>query len=582
MTIKLHISPRIIPSISTLYNDVNRIFMEYVDNSIDSADQYWYSQEKLGYERPIEIRVHISGHSYKDGMVTISDNCYGITNFTKVVESIGDSDKKSQRFTNGQFGFGIFSFMAACDSLDVSSKEQGKDALHLALAKSLFNEKRVEDVKIKEPDILKKFPVESGTIMRLSDFDKDHWKTINAKTLKEEIEKHFERILSRNNLSVIVIDENGIESTCEAFDYDKYEGEYWDDHIEHLDLEGGRRYKTCEKITINPPVHIYLKMTKGISLNKPVVFVSKGRRICEVKEVKSFKSQHKNDIWGHPTVTGYIDLGDLLGPTIARNDFKNDKNSKALFQELIAIEDIVSDYVKRANQHTEDRHYQQLEDVLNQALSKLARQDSMKYRTDYLAGKKVGLAGGGFGMGKGDDFGDIVPGDGDEIINPDDTTNPLDDGTGLTDDAGKLPSDSDGGNNPKNEEKQDKNEFAGDPKRRSGFNIRISEGDPQKDEATGKPLRSMYDGDSIIIYKNHPDFQARVSHFRNNETKITERLISYLASEITVHYKDLFYKKQQNGQPEYNKAMFEGMVEFIYSFETMLQDFQGKNLSELS
>jgi hypothetical protein len=582
MAIKLHISPRIIPSISTLYNDVNRIFMEYVDNSIDSADQYWYSQEKLGYERPIEIRVHISGHSYKDGMVTISDNCYGITNFTKVVESIGDSDKKSQRFTNGQFGFGIFSFMAACDSLDVSSKEKEKEALHLALCKSLFDEKRVEDVKINEPDTLKKFPVESGTIMRLSDFDKDHWKTISAKILKEEIEKHFERILSRKNLSVIVIDENGSENVCEAFDYNKFDGEVYEDYIEHLDLEGGRRFKTLETITIKPPVHIYLKMTKGLSLNKPTVFVSKGRRICEVKEVKSFKSQHRNDIWGHPIVTGFIDLGDLLGPTIARNDFKSDKNSKALFQELIAIEEAVSEFVRRANQHTEDRHYQQLEDVLNQALSKLARQYSMKYRTDYLTGKKVGLAGGGLGMGAGDDFGDIVPGDGDEIINPDDTKEPVDDGTGLTDDSGKLPSDNVGGENPKNEEKPNDNEFAGDPKKRSGFNIRITEGEPQKDETTGKLLRSMYDGDSIIIYKNHPDFQARVSHSRGGETKITERLISYLSSEITVHYKDLFYKKQQNGQPEYNKAMFEGMVEFIYSFENMLQDFQGKNLSELS
>jgi hypothetical protein len=222
-----------------------------------------------------------------------------------------------------------------------------------------------------------------------------------------------------------------------------------------------------------------------------------------------------------------------------------------------------------------------LEDVLNKALSKLARMDAMSYRTEYLSGGDTGLAGGAYGMSTGDEFGDKARGDGDEIENPSDDINNIDDNSGLSNDAGKLPSDKDGGENPKNKEKKDESEFAGEPRKKSGFNVKISEEPPQVNGTSGKAYRSMWDGSYIIIYKNHPDFQSRVSHSHQGETKITERLISYLASEVTVHYKDLFFNKMQNGQPEYNKDMFESFVDFIYQFEKMLQDFKGKNLSEL-
>ena len=54
MSINLNISPRIIPSIATLYNDTNRIFMEYIDNSIDSAEEF-YQEENNSYSKEINI-----------------------------------------------------------------------------------------------------------------------------------------------------------------------------------------------------------------------------------------------------------------------------------------------------------------------------------------------------------------------------------------------------------------------------------------------------------------------------------------------------------------------------------------------
>ena len=60
MGIQVNISPRIIPSIASLYNDVNRIFLEYIDNSLDSAEQF-YDQENNRYRKPINIEVKING-----------------------------------------------------------------------------------------------------------------------------------------------------------------------------------------------------------------------------------------------------------------------------------------------------------------------------------------------------------------------------------------------------------------------------------------------------------------------------------------------------------------------------------------
>ena len=84
----------------------------------------------------------------------------------------------------------------------------------------------------------------------------------------------------------------------------------------------------------------------------------------------------------------------------------------------------------------------------------------------------------------------------------------------------------------------------------------------------------------IRIFKRHPDFEERVKSKRSGKQKITERLITYLAGEITVHYKDRFHNRK--GQADYNKYMFIDLVAFIYKFEGILNDLVGQNLSDLS
>lgn len=335
MPIPLHISPRLIPSVASLYNDVNRIFMEYIDNSLDSAEKF-YDKEKSGYSKPIEITVKIEGDNYQDGRVIISDNCFGITNFTKVVKSIGNSDKKADFTTNGQFGYGIYSFMASCSKLEITSKLENENALYLPIEKRQFETDRQDDVSFPDPKKVKNFGHESGTITHLSAFDKYSWKEIDIQELQNEIEKHFELLLARENLTIRLIRihnsllDNKKEFVCKPFDYKQHEGEVWEDYVKELYYtKQGRR---PERVKLRPPkpIHIFIKITKGKEINKRPVFISRGRRISAIKDIKSFRSKHKSALWDHPNVTGYIDLSDYLEPTIARNDFKNNPQSSAL------------------------------------------------------------------------------------------------------------------------------------------------------------------------------------------------------------------------------------------------------------
>ena len=166
MSIQLKISPKLIKNIADLYNDTNRIFMEYIDNALDSAEKYYVPNENR-YQKSITITLKIIGSSYKDGTVTIEDNCTGISNITKVVQKIGDSDKSGQFTTNGQFGFGMYSFMAACGELAIYSKFENEVCKHLPIKRKQFDSADIDQVSFPDPMFSKQLK-QSGTKIILS------------------------------------------------------------------------------------------------------------------------------------------------------------------------------------------------------------------------------------------------------------------------------------------------------------------------------------------------------------------------------------------------------------------------------
>lgn len=255
-----------------------------------------------------------------------------------------------------------------------------------------------------------------------------------------------------------------------------------------------------------------------------------------------------------------------------------------MFNTLYEIEPLILEVIKDVNKSSEERHYQELEDKLNQALSKLARIDSMNYRTDYLSGNNINLQKGGTGQDIDNGFGAKDRGEGqgggsDAEIGENEGV-----GKGTGANSGNIPGGDLGGEAALNQEADNPFEdtgFKGGEKKKSGFTIRIDEKEPDIDSTTNKPLRSVLVGGEIRIFKKHPDFQDRVNFSRRGGSKITPRLITYLAGEITVHYKDKFHTKKGT-QPEYSKSHFSDLVGFIYQFEDMLKDLADKNLSDLN
>lgn len=558
MAIQGDIAPRIIQSISSLYSDSNRVLIEFIDNSLDSAEQYFDSKNNT-YIRPIQITLEVIGKSYKDGYVTVSDNCEGITNLKSVVQSFGNSRKRGQAETNGQFGFGMCSFIASCEKLEIVTKTKNNKAEHIDIFKHHFDVDRHENFLFGDIEEVKSFDYETGTKITLSSFDKNSWKELDIDFIKNDIEKHFELLLGRKNLEIKLIN-NTKEYICSPFNYDQYEGGFIDETIEEINSDTGENNK----------IRLFVKITKGTDIKRRPVFIIKGRRINEIHEFKAFKSANKNDIWNHPNVTGYLDLGSYVEPDISRTGFaaKNREKSNKIFEFLVSKEPYILDLIREGNEEAQERHYKQLEDILSKALSKLAKIDSMNFRTDYVSGNDIKLENGGVGIGN-PEFNPISPNNNDKNNNLKDDNN-----------FGSDPSEDVGGDNYLNKESSnpfDDKDPEGSERKKSGFNIRIVDREPNTDSETNKQIKSILLGNTIEIFRKHPDFESRVIHSRGGGLKVSQRLITYLAGEITVHYKDKFYMK--SGQPEYNKKMFEGLVDSIYLFEELLKDAVDKDLS---
>jgi len=172
-------------NVANLYQNSSRIFMEYVDNSLDDAEILFQSGNNA-YPYPIEIDIFIDPEEKK---VTFIDNCQGMTRDTllRIITDVGSSNKKAQPWTNGQFGFGIHSFRACCEKMNVISK-----TMDMRMPLEIKIDRREEEAPDEREVDRSAFPHNSGTKVILKDFDKDWWIDVHKENIKNEIENHFE------------------------------------------------------------------------------------------------------------------------------------------------------------------------------------------------------------------------------------------------------------------------------------------------------------------------------------------------------------------------------------------------------
>jgi hypothetical protein len=575
---KLGLSLRLILSVATIYTEIIRVFLEFIDNALDEAEDF-FDPKTNAYKKPINIEVTFRGRTIDDFEVEIKDNCKGIQEFEKLVKSIGNSQKKDKPQLNGQFGFGMFSFVAVCCKMIIKSSTNGYESKQVEICRDIFEKDNKDemDLSISTQNTslfrlvqrARLLPI--GTSITLREFDRHKYKQINIGALVKEIEKHFETILRRGNLKITVESPDGSISECKPFDYDRYEGDVYYNKLTKLEYISVKR--TAEKSFIdisNNPVTIFLKIVNDKAIDRRPFFVINGRRITEISDVKAFRTNSKSMIWSHPNITGYIDVTGCLEPTIARNEFRDNRHKKALFNSLLNEELKIKSFVEESLKVNLNSKYKKLESILENTLNEVAKELSTAKKKNNKSGKNLDY----IRNDNKDNFQAFTLED--RTFENKIKTEPLftrENQINTEGDSKKrftnvfLPSI----NTSKNEQKE-KNGF--------GFNIRLDcDNEPLKDNG-GNKVRSILNGNEIVIYQKHPEFESRLDNSRDGIPRLSLNLIYYLCSEIMIHFKLLEYLK--NNQPEDTKEILSDFTISMYSFQKRLTGLEGKKLSDFN
>lgn len=562
---ELKVQPNILVSISGFYNDDPiRVFFEYIDNSLDNAQDY-FDESTNSYKKDILITFDINRKAKE---ITITDNCDWINDFNVLLTSIG-LHQSHWKTDHWQFWYWVFSFPAIAKKIKIISKSIKKvswETITITMD-DIVNWNTKED-----PHKVPFF--NNWTEITLSDFmDKKFLKSLSVDTIKNRIEDHLEWILWRKNLRIEVVEHWNDPVICTPFDYDQYPWEVYEKYI---------------NTPVKKPIRIFLKVIQNKQINRPPFFMVKWREIQSICEITTFKSKNKGTIRKHPNLIWYIDLWNAPNPNMSRNWVKRDPTVDWVFNKIIEEEPEILKLIQNVNKITQNEHYKKLENILTDIVAERMKLDNMRYNmvnsVSWTWWNSAWWEETNVGWIKWEewfwaqDHNDWRTNDSDDTrsfwtwewdgIGP--NWNPWQD----------FPSD----------EKDEtwKNKWIIDwdfwwmktkSKPSFWFPIKFEDVEVPEDEMHRK-IRSSLIGWEIIIYKNHPDYIERTKTFANWNDKITQRLITYLAWEITVHIKDSFHN--HHTQPWPNKDMFIDLVETIYWFEDRLKGLVDKNLSDLS
>jgi len=528
--------------IAQRYTRTSRIIMEYVDNSLDDAEAL-YKEKTDSYSRRINILIEMRREKVEESIsqsevedmpfktdkveksgdvvavksskkkapkqqckwiteVTVTDNCRGMTNATlnRLIANVGDSSKRYSKFTNGHFGFGVHAFRACAKKIEFKSKASGKKTLGLKMDR--------DNEYFSKPKFLNEEGVRTrtGTIVKVSNFDNTWSEQLEPKEIIKEIQHHFSGLLLRKNLVIEVKDVvNDVTTVCKPIQYKKL----------NLRKTVRRSYKFGDE-----SIRIRLFVAEKALSGKNCMFISKGRRVNEISDVKSFMkmSRCKYGVWSHPNLVGYIDVTNVLDPVITRDEFRLNSTRKQVYRKVIEeIEPMLYKALHEVNENRKVMALARLEDVVSRCVNfavkkdKRRRNEGMSYLQQMMLSKKPVKR-----KTIDEDF---------DVENPEtrkrkklDDTNP-----NSVQDDGKEELDAEGKPVAK--------------KRKAGFGFNIAFVKDLNKES-GEPCRALLIGDAVQINMRHPDFLTRIKVSKSDsQPVVTERLCAYLANVIAGAYK---------------------------------------------
>lgn len=536
--------------IAQRYSRLSRILMEYVDNSLDDAEKLYHRGKKT-YKRQIKIKIAIG---LEPASVVITDNVNGMDRkqLTRLIQNVGESMKHS-RFTNGQFGFGVHAFRAACKHMRVVSRAKNKvQTLVLDIDRDCMDFTAPRALQsMNEPR--KKV---SGTQIFLSDFDKAWTQGLNIEDIVREIQFHFGELLHRQNLSVTVTNSQGKTVVCKPFDFSTVRG---------------KKIKKTFKID-GQKVEAKLWISEKPIENQGCYFTAHGRRIHEVHEIKSFmkSSQARWSCWSHPNLVGSVEVGDIVEPVITRDEFRRTNKRSALYKVIVTeLEPLVVKCITAVNKSRRVLEMGRLGGILSKCFNMTVKKEAERTKgtNDYLNQMK-GARASRVGKRK-------LP---EEWTKPDDEeeveNKPPEDG------------ENNGENNPENNNDDVKEPEAKRPKKerekkidklkKVGGKFSMVFVNDLKD-SKGRMQRGLLVGDQMYINVSHPDFSERVYTNRaGSRLQITERLCSYIANVCANSYKSACIARNASGLTEYaenQSKLFQEILDLEFSMESSLRKY---------
>eukprot|EP01006_Ploeotia_vitrea_P032541 TRINITY_DN64754_c0_g1_i3.p1 TRINITY_DN64754_c0_g1~~TRINITY_DN64754_c0_g1_i3.p1 ORF type:complete len:408 (-),score=219.19 TRINITY_DN64754_c0_g1_i3:1162-2385(-) len=381
----------------------------------------------------------------------------------------------------------------------------------------------------------------------------DQWmEGVDVASIVNEIELHFERLLSRENLSIRVreVASDGTvvrEERCKPFDYHDVAGTTFHRQFQVDDHQ----------------VRVHLKVADHEYEGQRARFFALGRRINEVSHVHSFmkRSAYRHSLWAHPQLIGYIDVGDCVDPVITRDEFKQTKARGELYKQLLALEPSLQAALEREMEKHKVMTLGGLEDVLSSVLGTLARDDRRTVREAMRAQhpELFGVT----GVDRVNVDGEV---DGEQDVAFDGNAEGED--GAATDDAeaplaastSSASASSTSSSSPAAENKKPRR-----PRRTMNIGIRFAQ-IPASD--SGQAKRSQLIGNVIEINTEHPDFVKRLGR-RMGKPRITDRLSAYLAGVIAAQYKESFYR-QHNRNPERGE-IYSDLLNDTYRLEASIR-----------
>ncbi len=577
MNFKLNIHPKICTSIAKEYVDnIYKVFLEYIDNSIDSAEEY-YDSDNNEYSKQINITVTFDGNDVSIFRVFIDDNSKGISNPENIFTNIGNSSKAQISNLNGQFGYGINSFLAICNKLSVSSKvTDNVNSKKVTVTKSSYEDPD-QDLELEEiPGFTFTFDnSNSWTRFTLEEFLPDKYNDLSENKLKEEIEKHFESILRRKKLEIKIITRKNIQLICKPFDYSKYKTHSFEVDINKVFYISNKRYKKTSTIDIsNKPILLRIYVSTDKALNRKPFLIVKGRRIQDVSDITSYRTYSKSQIWSHPNVTGYIDTNDHLIPKMGRSDVTgDDKLTKAIFNTILKYESDIKKIVYDALKVNITGKFKKLESILSKATADIINTKI----SSMFKGREIPMIG---------EFSENTFSKDKYLVfsGNDTTTNTI---MPIAKKSTKVI------NKPRSQNDNESKEigFKVNPddyiitkpgklenptENKNDLSITLDNENVPPNDKNNNPQRSLYYDGVIIIYAKHEEFQKRLSNSRDASPKITSRIISYISHEILFQIFSIIENKQ-NTETEFLKLF----VDSFNDLEDSLKEHVDKNLNEL-